>query len=68
MHPIQIVDGFPTESNDLPLSCILTQNETIMVDHPPPAPLGIEWHRITEHDLEEMPILTELKALKSVRF
>ena len=31
-------------------------------------PLGIEWHRITERDLEEMPILAELKALKSVRF
>ena len=67
VHPIQIVDGFPTDSNDLPLSCIVTQNETIMVDHPPSAPLGIEWHRLTGRDLEEMPILAELKALKAVQ-
>ncbi len=67
VHPIQIVDGFPTESNDLPLSCIVTPDETIMIDHPPPAPRRIEWHRLTERDLEEMPILAELKALKYSR-
>lgn len=67
VHPVQIVDGFPTESNDLPLSCIVTQDETIMVDHPPPAPECIEWHRLTARDLEEMPILAELKALKNDR-
>jgi 5-formyltetrahydrofolate cyclo-ligase len=68
VHSIQIVDGFPTESNDLPLSCIVTPDETIIIDHPPPAPERIEWHRITERDLEEMPILAELKALKNARF
>jgi 5-formyltetrahydrofolate cyclo-ligase len=64
VHDIQIVDGFPTESNDLPLSCIVTPDETIIIDHPPPAPDHIEWDRLTEQDLEEMPILAELKALK----
>ena len=68
VHSIQIVDGFPTESNDLPLSCIVTPDETIIINHPPPAPERIEWHRITERDLEEMPILAELKALKNARF
>ena len=67
VHSIQIVDGFPTESNDLPLSCIVTPDETIIIDHPPPAPERIEWHRITERDLEEMPILAELRALKNDR-
>ncbi len=67
VHPVQIVDGFPTESNDLPLSCIVTQDETIIVDHPPPAPTGIEWHRLTARELEEMPILAELKALENNR-
>ena len=68
VHSVQIVDGFPTESNDLPLSCIVTPDETIIIDHPPPAPERIEWHRITERDLEEMPILAELKTLKNARF
>ncbi len=67
VHPIQIVDGFPTESNDLPLSCIVTPDETIVIDDPPPAPERIEWHRLTARDLEEMPILAELKALKHDR-
>ena len=65
VHAIQIVDGFPTESNDLPLSCIVTPDETITIDHSPPAPERIEWDRLTERDLEEMPILAELKALKN---
>lgn len=63
VHPIQIVAGFPTESNDLPLSCIVTPDETIPIEHPPPAPERIEWDRLTARDLEEMPILAELKAL-----
>lgn len=67
VHPIQIVAGFPTESNDLPLSCIVTPDETIPIEHPPPAPERIEWHRLTARDLEEMPILAELKALGSDR-
>ena len=68
VHSVQIVDGFPTETNDLPLSCIVTPDETIVINHPPPAPECIEWDRITERDLEEMPILAELKKLKNHRF
>ncbi len=67
VHPIQIVDGFPTESNDLPLSCIVTPDQTIMIDDPPPAPRRIEWHRLTARDLEDMPILAELKSLGNDR-
>ncbi len=67
VHPVQIVDGFPTESNDLPLSCIVTPEETILIADPPPAPGRIEWHRLSARDLEEMPILAELKALTSDR-
>lgn len=67
VHPVQIVDGFPTESNDLPLSCIVTPDETILIENPPPAPQRIEWDRLSPRDLEEMPILAELKSLKSDR-
>ena len=67
VHPVQIVDGFPTESNDLPLSCIVTPDETIIVADPPPAPGRIEWDRLSERDLADMPILADLKALMDDR-
>jgi 5-formyltetrahydrofolate cyclo-ligase len=61
VHALQIVGGFPRDSNDLPLSLIVTADETISVKRPPPAPAGIEWDRLTEEDLDEMPILRELR-------
>lgn len=61
VHDVQVVDGFPIESNDLPLSVIVTPSETIRVDDPPPAPDRLEWDRLTEDDIEAMPILKELR-------
>ena len=63
VHELQIVGGFPRTSNDLPLSLIVTPDETITVKRPPPAPAGIQWERLTEEDLDEMPVLRELAAL-----
>jgi 5-formyltetrahydrofolate cyclo-ligase len=62
VHSVQVVDDFPTESNDLPLSFIATPDEIIAVAEPPPAPDRIEWDRLTERDIEEMPILADLRA------
>lgn len=67
VHPLQIVGGFPRESNDLPLTVIVTPDETITVKRPAPAPRGIEWDRLTEQDLEEMPVLRELRDLRKHR-
>ena len=64
VHGVQIVNGFPRDSTDLPLSIIVTPDETIRVRHPPPAPRGIEWTRLTEEDMDEMPVLRELRSLK----
>ena len=64
VHQLQIVGGFPRESNDLPLSLIVTPDETITVKRPHPAPKGIDWDRLTEEDLDEMPILRELQRLQ----
>jgi 5-formyltetrahydrofolate cyclo-ligase len=64
VHPLQIVGGFPRQSNDLPLTLIVTPDETITVKRPPPAPAGIEWERLTEEDLDEMPVLRELRRLR----
>ena len=65
VHPLQIVAGFPRDSNDLPLTLIITADETITVRRPPRAPAGIEWERLTEEDLDAMPVLRELQRLKS---
>jgi 5-formyltetrahydrofolate cyclo-ligase len=61
VHPVQIVADFPIESNDLPLSCIATPDELIAVVKPPPAPERIEWDRLTDDDIAEMPILADLR-------
>lgn len=63
VHDTQIVGGFPIETNDLPLSAIVTPTRTIEVASPPPAPARIEWDRLSEADLEAMPVLGELKRL-----
>lgn len=63
VHSVQVVDGFPTAANDLPLTWIVTPEEIIEVKCPPPAPKGIDWDRLPDHALEEMPVLAELKQL-----
>ncbi len=63
VHALQLVGGFPREVNDLPLSLIVTPEETITVPHPPRPPSGIDWDRLSEADLDKMPVLRELKSL-----
>lgn len=60
VHTLQIVGDFPTEAHDLPVSLIVTPQETIEVADPPPAPQGIDWQLLSEEDLRSMPILQEL--------
>jgi 5-formyltetrahydrofolate cyclo-ligase len=63
VNDVQVVAGFPIESNDIPLAVIATPTRTIRVATPPPAPAGIEWDRLTDQDIEDMPILADLRAL-----
>ncbi len=65
VHDVQVVDDFPIEDNDIPLSLICTPGRVIRVEKPPPAPTGIDWSRLDEADLEAMPILAELQHMKS---
>lgn len=62
VHPLQIVDGFPADGTDLPLSAIVTPDEAIVVADPHPAPAGIEWSQLTAADLDDMPVLKDLQA------
>ena len=66
VHAASVVEDFPRDDIDLPLSVIATPDDTIMVPVPPPAPAGIHWDRLSERDLEEMPVLKDLRALRAV--
>jgi len=61
VHSLQIVDAFPTDVHDVPLSAIVTPEEAIDVSAPPAAPEGIDWDKLSRDDLQSMPILAELK-------
>jgi 5-formyltetrahydrofolate cyclo-ligase len=65
VHAAQLVDGFPSAANDLPLSVIATPDEIIRIEDPPPAPAGIDWQALSDKDLRAMPVLTKLRDLKA---
>jgi 5-formyltetrahydrofolate cyclo-ligase len=67
IHDLQWVEDFPTERHDLPVSLIVTPGATFEVAAPPPPPSGIDWSLLKPKDLEDMPILAELKALRLLR-
>lgn len=67
VHPLQLLDGFPTQAHDLAVSLIATPEELIEVRAPPPAPKGIDWDLLPGEALQEMPVLAELRALKRRR-
>jgi 5-formyltetrahydrofolate cyclo-ligase len=67
VHPLQVLDDFPTEPHDLPVALIATPDEVIAVDNPPPAPDGIDWERLPAAAMKEMPVLNELRRLKRPR-
>jgi 5-formyltetrahydrofolate cyclo-ligase len=63
VHPLQIVGDFPTEPHDLAVSIIATPDEVLEVKRPPPPPKGIDWARLPQAALEEMPVIAELRRL-----
>jgi 5-formyltetrahydrofolate cyclo-ligase len=60
VHPVQIVGGLPRAPTDLPLAVIVTPREVVRVPAPPPAPAGIDWARLSQADLDAMPVLRRL--------
>jgi hypothetical protein len=54
---------WPQDPTDQPLSVIATPTHAIRIKRPSAAPTSIDWTRLTAEDLEEMPILAELKKM-----
>ncbi|MEK9683642.1 MAG: 5-formyltetrahydrofolate cyclo-ligase [Rhodospirillaceae bacterium] len=63
IHDTQLVDVFPSEKTDLPLSIVVTPSRTIFVENPPGPPKGIDWARVSSADFDAMPVLRELESL-----
>ena len=63
MHDLQVVTSVPRDPTDQPLSVIATPTQTIRIERPGAAPTGIDWTRLSAKDLEEMPVLAELKRM-----
>jgi len=66
VHSLQVLDEFPVEPHDVPLTAIATPDELIEIGHPLPAPAGIDWERLPAEALHETPILMQLKTLRGV--
>jgi hypothetical protein len=63
VHDLQVVDSVPRDPTDQPLSVIATPTHAIRIKRLLGAPTGIDWTRLSAEDLEEMPILAELKRM-----
>jgi len=66
VHALQILEEFPTQKHDVPVSIIATPGALIEVAQPLPAPSGIEWEKLSGEALAEMRVLAELKSLLGV--
>ncbi|MDZ7668342.1 MAG: hypothetical protein U5Q16_02590 [Gammaproteobacteria bacterium] len=67
VHDLQVVEDFPRDAFDLPLTLICTPTRTLRVDEPLPAPAGLDWSRLTNADLAAMPILAEVQRMTRPR-
>ncbi|GIX28540.1 MAG: hypothetical protein KatS3mg123_2421 [Burkholderiales bacterium] len=67
VHPLQLLDDFPVEAHDLPVSLIVTPEGTIEAPNPLPAPEGIDWDKLPEKALAEMPVLAQLRRCRLAR-
>jgi len=61
IHDIQVVDDVPWEPHDLIVDLIITPTRTIRVKRQRERPKGILWEKITAQQLQDIPVLLELK-------
>ena len=49
------------DAHDVPIDVVCTPTRTLRVDEPVPKPSGIDWDRIDEGRLGEIPVLARLR-------
>ncbi|MEZ0346434.1 MAG: 5-formyltetrahydrofolate cyclo-ligase [Infirmifilum sp.] len=61
VHDVQIVESIPMERHDVPLDRIYTPSKAIVTVRKYPRPRGIIWELLPEKQIEEIPLLRELR-------
>lgn len=61
VHPLQIVEHFPTEPHDLRLKAIFTPEQTFEIEDGGADPGGVDWSLLGEEDIQSMPVLQKLR-------
>ncbi|WP_066048668.1 5-formyltetrahydrofolate cyclo-ligase [Robertmurraya korlensis] len=64
IHSCQLTEHeIPRDAFDLTVDWIATETELIKTNSPYKKPSGIQWELVTEEELEEMPVLKEIRDL-----
>lgn len=63
VHDVQVVEDFPIDRHDQPLSMIVTPTRIIEIANPLPSPNGVEWDKLPPDAEEAMPVLASLRLL-----
>ncbi|WP_077624530.1 5-formyltetrahydrofolate cyclo-ligase [Sediminibacillus massiliensis] len=65
IHSVQLTDeDIPKDPFDLTVDWIATEAELLQTSRHYEKPDGIKWNLVTDKDLQEMPILREIKKIK----
>jgi len=67
VHDVQIVDDAPKELHDFRVDAIITPTKVIRIQRRNQQPTGIFWEKISPNQLEDMPILLELRKIAKGR-
>jgi 5-formyltetrahydrofolate cyclo-ligase len=63
VHDRQVLEAgaVDPDAHDVPIDVVCTPTRTLRVDEPGPKPSGIDWDRIDEERLDEIPVLARLR-------
>jgi len=63
VHERQVVaaDEIDPDAHDVPMDLVVTPDRVVETDTPYDRPGGVDWSKVTEADVEEMPVLARLQ-------
>ena len=62
VHELQVVDDdVGAEAHDVPVDVVCTPERTVRTDAEGGKPIGIDWERLSEDRIEEIPVLERLR-------